>query len=232
MPRSVIRTADFDLLPSGICVFDAGMTVHRWNATLAEWTGKSARQAVGQTLDALFEGFSESLVAKRIRGVFADAHTLVLSPSVHQFVLPINRAGRPDEQMIQKAIVRPLPDRPHLAMLVIEDVSTQFEQLDLLRKARLAAEAANKSKSDFLANMSHEIRTPMTAILGFADVLLGATEPGLCRDAAHTIKRNGDHLLAILNDVLDLSKIEAGKIELERAPIPLPELVHDVANLV
>ncbi len=94
-----------------------------------------------------------------------------------------------------------------------------------------AAEAANRAKSDFLANMSHEVRTPMAAILGYADFLL---EPGLSpelRDQAiQTIRRNGAHLLQIINDILDLSKIEAGKLTIEPVPCSPLHIVNEVAS--
>jgi signal transduction histidine kinase/FixJ family two-component response regulator len=95
-----------------------------------------------------------------------------------------------------------------------------------------AAERANRSKSEFLANMSHEIRTPMTAILGFADVLLESLDRPGDRQAAHTIKRHGEHLLEIVNDILDISKIEAGKLAAERVGCSPVEIVEDVATLM
>jgi signal transduction histidine kinase/ActR/RegA family two-component response regulator len=89
-----------------------------------------------------------------------------------------------------------------------------------LEEARRHAEDANRAKSFFLANMSHEIRTPMTAILGYADLLLeNERDPSAVDNATRTIQRNANHLLHVINDILDLSKVEAGRVEIYREPV-------------
>ena len=101
-----------------------------------------------------------------------------------------------------------------------------------LEKLHGVAEAANRSKSDFLANMSHEIRTPITAILGYADVLLDECNCPTSRERIAVIKRNGEHLLGLINDILDLSKIEAGKMETQRVRCSPGSLLSEVISLM
>jgi len=102
-----------------------------------------------------------------------------------------------------------------------------------LVEARLAAEQASRAKSDFLANMSHEIRTPMTAIQGYAELLMEETADVAERRAhAERIRHNCQHLLSIINDILDLSKVEAGKMSLESIVCPLDALLDDVHALM
>lgn len=105
-----------------------------------------------------------------------------------------------------------------------------------LYEANEVAQSATRSKSEFLANMSHELRTPMTAILGYADIL---SEQGSSRQASQeelqaieTIRRNGKHLLTIVNDILDISKIEAGKMSVDQIAFSPWQIVSDVASLM
>ncbi len=128
-----------------------------------------------------------------------------------------------------------LMDRPlRIALLVstlkakLRDRARQYEVRDLLHKA----EEASRSKSAFVANMSHEIRTPMTSILGYAELMTNLVDNKEALKYLSTIRRNGDFLLRILNDILDLSKIEAEKLDIDIERFSLPPIIEDVRGVM
>ena len=119
---------------------------------------------------------------------------------------------------------------PHL-LLLLHDVTAQKCFQESLKQAKEAAEAANKTKSEFLANISHEIRTPLNTIIGFAGLLSAAADDPVRKSHITSIQTAGESLLRLINDILDLSKIEAHKLELTHAPTNLAILAGEVKQI-
>ena len=117
----------------------------------------------------------------------------------------------------------------------MQDVTDREEARRAIIAAREQAEAANRAKSEFLANMSHEIRTPLTTIIGYADLLRDQEDvdqaPGERTTILRTIRAAGDHLINIIDDILDLSRIEAGRLSLEPVEVDLRNLLGEVGSL-
>ena len=116
--------------------------------------------------------------------------------------------------------------------VLIVDMTDTYERMNELDEMREKAEAANQAKSNFLANMSHEIRTPMNTVVGMSELIIEESKGRKVYDYACDIKTASLNLLAIINDILDLSKVEAGKMELVESEYSLQTLVQDTMNLV
>ena len=203
-----------------------------WNPQAERIFGWSASEAIGRLLEELI--IPEELRARHREGL---AHYRATGEGKVFGVRIEVPALRKDGQRIEVELsIAPLVVEEGMAFSgFLRDISAQKRAAQDLVEARAAAEDANRAKSAFLANMSHEIRTPLTAILGYAELL---RDDGDLRNAAaprlhtiDTIQSAGKHLLTILNDILDISKIEAGRMTVEAIPTDLAAILLEIESL-
>lgn len=117
-------------------------------------------------------------------------------------------------------------------VVTFTDIRQRIADAQRLEQALDQARSASVAKSEFLANMSHEIRTPMAAILGYVDILLRHIQDPDDVECLKVIERNGQHLVRLINDILDLTKIEAGRLELEKKPVQVHQIVSELVSLM
>ncbi len=183
-------------------------------------------ELIGKPIDMLFR--SESV----LQG--PPIRTLLVNNSARDMEMTYKtRSGRMVFALVSASTMRDDAGRALAIITVGKDITARKQIEHDLYEAKVAAEAASRAKSSFVANMSHEIRTPMTAILGYADLLSQSNQSTQQRNnCVQTIRRNGQHLLSIINDILDVSKIEAGKMTVEKIACSPIQLVTDVASLM
>ncbi len=163
------------------------------------------------------------------RSQWNDQFQIVRGETSHWLCARAVPFTRADGLCVLSGVLYDITESKETALLLQRQSRDLVSKAVALEAARKAAETANKSKSEFLANMSHEIRTPMTAILGYADLLVDPSSPPKDRaEYISTIRRNGEHLLSIINDILDLSKIEADHLVLEATDMAPAQLIEEV----
>ncbi len=236
MTRSLTSTLDFNTILQRI-VNEVKKRIRTDDVCLLLWDKKSGQHTLVTNSDhtpshrelKALQTLSSSLLksgTKSITRTQDKGHTLIVPFSGNSDTHGLLRLQRRH---------RPFQDR-HIAMLqaYAAQSSVALENARLFSEVqRLAREAnaASQAKSDFLARVSHEVRTPMNGILGMAELLLDAELSSEQRLYAEAIRNSGEHLLGIINDILDLSKIEAGKLELEHADFDLQQLLEEVVQL-
>ena len=211
---------------SAIMLTNADGQITFWNTSAERIFGFSAEEALRMNMYQL-------IAPGKFHKMQSRTKSNAVNGSAQNRVLEMAGIHKRGDQFPIEMNIAPmnLRGRRH-ATVIIRDITERKKMEEEMRAAREEAEAANRMKSAFLANMSHEIRTPMNGILGMATLLMDTEMSLEQRDFAETLQRSGESLLTIINDILDYSKVEAGRMELERIDFNLRHCVEDIADLL
>ncbi|GAB6044052.1 PAS domain S-box protein [Endothiovibrio diazotrophicus] len=212
--------------PASVVITNAEGSIEYVNRRFSEVTGYRAEEVLGENPRILKSGETPA-------GVYDELWSTITAGRVwHGEFIDKKKDGG---FYWEAADIAPLHDRygaiTHF-VAVKEDVTERKQVEAELQRAKLEADQANQAKSEFLANMSHEIRTPMNAIIGMAELLAETDLNAEQRQYVKVFGNAGNSLLGLIDDILDLSKIEAGQLELEAIPFDLRALVEDVVEML
>jgi PAS domain S-box-containing protein len=227
--RNLLRTL-MDHLPDHIFIKDRDSRFVTANASTLHTLGVARLEEVLGKTDFDF------LPRERAEQYFGDEQTVVRSgtPLINREELLIDRAGQRRWLLTTKVPLHGGLGRPADPIIGLvgmsHDITDRKRMEQEWQRAKEAAEAASRAKSEFLAKMSHEIRTPMNGILGMTDLALETDLTREQREYLEMVKASGESLLTVINDILDFSKIEAGKLHLDPAPFALRDSLDDTVR--
>ncbi|TLG77731.1 ATP-binding protein [Methylocystis sp. B8] len=224
--ENALLSGAFDLSRAPLAIMAVDATIIRANAQFAACFGADARTLANRNLVSVLSPSDAQTLAQHLTAFRQDASArlpLIMSP---------RGGGFPVDLTLRQL---PVEGKPTLLISVEprEDASSDERAIEA---ARLAAESANAAKSDFLTRVSHEIRTPLNAIIGFAEVMieerLGPLGSPRYKEYLKDMHASGAHVLSLVNDLLDLSKIEAGKMELSFARVDANAVIAECASIM
>jgi PAS domain S-box-containing protein len=224
--REATLAALFSALPDALQIIDADGTIRMASSNMAG-------QLHGQPDDYVGRPVSELIHPDDLPRVTEAFQRVLEGETEHANVEYRARTASGDWMILDSQLARLPADDVHPAAIVAgtRDVTERTRLLEDLQLARVSAEEANRSKNEFLSRMSHELRTPLNAVLGFAQLLdMEATTDAERESAAHIIKA-GHHLLALIDEVLDIARIETGHLPLSVEPVNMSEVISEVLAL-
>ncbi len=232
----------YDPTPVAMALMMAILVMFAWNRKDFDLTRTATDTMINSlgdgmiTLDENYKVMAHNAAAKRI---FPDLDVHGKIGDVARFPMGIfEEEGQQDLEFGEKHYevhLHPVTDYEQVVRgytVLIVDVTATYKYIQELNEMREKAEEANRAKSNFLANMSHEIRTPMNAVVGMSELIIEESRGRKVYNYACDIKNAAQNLLSIINDILDLSKVESGKMELIEDDYYLQTLVEDSANLI
>ncbi len=227
--QSALLQSTLENMGEGLSVFDRDGRLIAWNGRFAKLMSLPIDLKSASLYDVLLQQAQrgdfgsmdpEAEARERVAGFYRDLPTVKERTTTDGRVLQIHRRAMPDGAVVS----------------LYSDITERKASEEKMLQALSQAELANRAKSDFLANMSHELRTPLNAIIGFAEAvsseLLGPVYDKKQLEYIKDIHSSGLLLLSIINDVLDMSKIEAGKLELARESVPVQPLIREAVRMV
>jgi PAS domain S-box-containing protein len=224
---NAILSAQLEAAPDGVIVVDEDGNVINYNRHYLEvWDLPKGIIESSTSREVILEVAQRAQEPQQFITRFMEIYNNRASPSRDEIALK-------DGRFIDRRSGPVMADgRYYGRVLYSRDITEEKRFEETLKHAKNVAESANRSKSTFLANMSHELRTPLNAILGFAQVLARDTLTGEQREQVNIINRSGEHLLSLINDVLEMSKIEAGRVSLNESAVDLHHLLENLVEML